>query len=142
MHGFFLGALCVGAVTWAMRHRRRGRCGSFGQFGWRGHHAAGFADWVAYRVDASPEQNRVIRTELEQLFDLFAELRREVRLSRSDIATALRNPSFDEEVMGQSFARQDDRIRQVRQALVGALARIHDVLDERQRGRLASTIGC
>ena len=82
----------------------------------------------------------MIRDEAEAFFEKTQELRRELRLSRDDIAKAMRHDGFDEEVMGESFARQDDRIREIREALVGALAKIHDVLDERQRQRLAGLI--
>ena len=94
------------------------------------------ASWIASRLDASPDQYRVIRDEAEKFQDKARELRREIRLSRDDIATAMAGSSFDEEVMGESFSRQDDRIREAREQLVGALARVHDVLDDRQRRRL------
>ena len=92
--------------------------------------------WLAHQLEATPEQYRVIRNEAEQFMDKTRELRRELRLSRDDVAKAMSGPSFDEEVMGESFARQDERIREVRQQLVGALARIHDALEARQRDRL------
>jgi hypothetical protein len=52
----------------------------------------------------------------------------------------MRSDAFDAEVMGDSFSRQDERIREIREGLVGALAKIHDVLDERQRRRLADMV--
>jgi Spy/CpxP family protein refolding chaperone len=94
------------------------------------------AGWLSSQLDATPEQYRIIRNEAEQFADKTRDLRREFRLSRDDIAAAMAGESFDEERMGESFARQDDRIRTVREQLVGALARIHDVLDPRQRERL------
>jgi len=93
--------------------------------------------WIASRLEATPEQYRVIRNEVEQFADKTQELRGEFRLSRDDITNAMRGESFDEEIMGEGFARQDDRIREVREQLVGALARIHDVLEPAQRERLA-----
>ena len=92
---------------------------------------------LAARLEATPEQERVMRDELEQLYEQARGLRRELRLSRDDVATAMRGESFDEEVMGESFARQDEELENLRKAFVGALARIHDVLDDRQRRRLA-----
>ncbi len=94
-------------------------------------------EWLATRIEASPEQYRVMRDEVEKFRDKTGDLRRELRLSRDDISSAMRGDSFDAEVMGESFGRQDDRIREIREALVEALARVHDVLDERQRRRLA-----
>lgn len=96
--------------------------------------------WLSHRLEATPEQARVIRTEVEELLEKGQELRRELRLSRDDVARAVRAESFDEEVMGESFARQDDQIRELRGAFVGALARVHDVLDDRQRKRLADLL--
>lgn len=96
--------------------------------------------WLLGRLEATPEQERIIRSEVEALFDTGAGLKRELRLSRDDVAKAVRSESFDEEVMGESFARQDDRIREMRAAFVGALAKIHDALDERQRKRLADLL--
>ncbi|MBV1859234.1 MAG: periplasmic heavy metal sensor [Nannocystaceae bacterium] len=93
--------------------------------------------WLASRLDATPEQYRVIRNEVEQFADKTQDLRGEFRLSRDDITNAMRGESFDEEIMGESFVRQDDRIREVREQLVGALARIHDVLEPVQRERLS-----
>ncbi len=96
------------------------------------------AGWLASELEATPEQYRVIRNEAEQFADKTQELRGEFRLSRDDITNAMRGESFDEEIMGESFARQDERIREVREQLVGALARVHDVLDPHQRERLAA----
>lgn len=141
MHCFFVMAVAAGLFTYMRRHSPRQF--GFGR-GWRrvGGWGCGsperFAEMLAYRLDASPEQRRVIRDEFERLAEGLHELRREVRLSGSDIASALRTEHFDEEMMGHAFSRQDDRIRAARGTLVEVLARIHDVLDPRQRTRLAS----
>lgn len=144
MFGFIIGAAVMfGAFKFA---RRRGYFGP-GRFAARGHwrHSGHrpwrrgverMAGWLSSQLDATPEQYRIIRNEAEQFADKTRDLRREFRLSRDDIAAAMAGESFDEERMGESFARQDDRIRTVREQLVGALARIHDVLDPRQRERL------
>lgn len=151
---FFMAALAAGLFTfmrrrqggvsgmrsWATRPGAAGWGGApFGPFrAWHRGHPERMAEWLSFRLDASPEQRRVIRDELEQFFGVTRELRRETRLSGGDIATALRAEHFDAELMGHTFSRQDDQIRSVREALVGALAKIHDALDERQRRRLAS----
>ncbi len=109
--------------------------GRFG--GGRGFGPLGF---IVSRLEATPDQERVIRGELEQLFDQARGFRREMRLSKDDVAKAMRADSLDEEVMGESFARQDEQLEELRKAFVGALARIHDVLDERQRRRLAEML--
>lgn len=152
MFGFIVGAaVTFGAIKFA-RRRHGGfghRCHGPGRHAYgRGHRWRApwatrgrglnrVSDWLAHSLEATPEQYRVIRNELEQLGDKAQTLRGEFRLSRDDIAAAMGGESFDEERMGESFARQDDRIREVREQMVGALARIHDVLDPRQRERLA-----
>ncbi len=163
MIGIFIGAALVyGAYRFSHRHHygsygprcgpgHRGRWGhmpssegpdwNHGPAGprWRmrARGAERMVGWIASRLEATPEQYRVIRNEVEQFADKTQELRGEFRLSRDDITNAMRGESFDEEIMGESFARQDDRIREVREQLVGALARIHDVLEPGQRERLA-----
>lgn len=96
--------------------------------------------WLLGRLEATPDQERVIRSEVDAFLEKGTVLERELRLSRDDIAKAVRAESFDEDVMGESFARQDDRLRELRGAFVGSLAKIHDVLDERQRKRLADLL--
>jgi Spy/CpxP family protein refolding chaperone len=159
MFGFVIGTAALAGMFMFARRHRHGRYG-YGQCGPRGYARRGreswgereswegggpwsrsrgmerMVGWLATRLEATPEQYRVIRNEVEQFMDKTHDLRRELRLSRDDIAKAMSGASFDEEVMGESFARQDDRIREVREQMVGALARIHDVLDPRQRDRL------
>jgi hypothetical protein len=165
MFGFFIGAACLFGLGMMWKRARWRRWHGYGGWGhgyggacagrggwddgpWAGPHDHGFRrargfgplGWLFRRLDATPEQERVIRAEVEAFLEKGAELKRELRLSRDDVANAVRAESFDEEVMGESFARQDDRIKDMRGAFVGALARIHDVLDERQRRRLADLL--
>jgi uncharacterized membrane protein len=170
MFGFLFGTACLITIAALVRRRRRRwargetmghGCGHHRHFGRHWHHdhhdhhdaydggggfprwdgpPAGVARFIASRIDATPEQYRVIRNELETFLETARPLRREIRLSRDDVAKAMRTDAFDEEIMGESFARQDDNLTEVRKALVGALATIHDALDERQRARLASLL--
>jgi hypothetical protein len=66
--------------------------------------------------------------------------RGEMQKSREDVARAMRGPSFDEPVMGELFARHDAALETIRRAVVGALAKVHEALDEEQRKRFASMI--
>ena len=52
----------------------------------------------------------------------------------------MRGDAFDETVMGEVLSRQDDALDKLKKAMVGTLAKIHAVLDERQRARLADFI--
>ncbi len=99
-----------------------------------------FVRWLSTRLDATPEQHHTLVDEFEQLFDKAESMRPEGKLTRLDLSAAIRAESFDAETMGEAFARQDDKLRELREALVGALARIHDVLDDGQRQRLAEII--
>jgi uncharacterized membrane protein len=97
-------------------------------------------DRLASRINATPEQSEVLRSEADEFFTHVRDLRGEMKGSRSDIARAMRDPLFDETVMGESFARHDDQILEVRKRLVGALVRVHDVLEPEQRDQLAQLI--
>jgi hypothetical protein len=93
------------------------------------------------RLRATPVQERTIRA----AFDEFrAETKRagegETKRTRQDLATALRNPSFDEVLLGELYARHDRSIEAVRKSFVGLMAKVHDALDEEQRARLAALV--
>ena len=52
----------------------------------------------------------------------------------------MRGESFDATVMGELFGRHDEHLTEVRKAVMEALGRIHAVLDETQRERLAELL--
>ena len=118
--------------------------------GWRGpgggpwSRADGRVRWWLYpllrRLDTTPGQEKVIRREVEAVRAALEGGREEFVTSRGDIARALRGESLDETVLGELFARHDDRLRGLREQLVGSLARVHDALDERQREQLAASL--
>jgi uncharacterized membrane protein len=107
---------------------------------WRGAGSGFVLRAVMSRLGARPDQERVIRDAVEELKDAAGPLRAEGRHTREEIAEALRKPVFDEVLFGELFARHDGVMERMRKAVVGALARTHDVLDERQRQRLADII--
>ena len=88
-------------------------------------------------LDATPAQEKVILSAIDEVKQAVREGRGEFRQSREDLARAFRADSFDAEVMGNAFARHDEHLERVRKAVTGALARIHDALDEKQRAQLA-----
>jgi hypothetical protein len=91
-------------------------------------------------LDATPAQEKVIRAAAEEFQETAAKLRGEGKRTRADLAAAFRKSSFDEVMLGELYARHDRSLEDVRKAFVGMGARIHDVLDEGQRDRLASII--
>ena len=89
------------------------------------------------RIDATPEQSRVVHDAFDEVLAEARVMREEATHSRADVADAIAGDDLDEEVMGELFTRHDDRLRELRKAFVGALARVHEVLDEDQRAKLA-----
>jgi Spy/CpxP family protein refolding chaperone len=97
--------------------------------------------YVLGQVRATATQERVIRTAFEEFREEMKEVGGgERKKTRQDISAALRKPQFDEVFMGELFARQDNAIERTRKAFVGLMARVHDALDEEQRGRLAELV--
>lgn len=88
-------------------------------------------------LDATPAQEKVILSAIDEVKQAAREGRGEFRQSREDLARAFRADSFDAEVMGNAFARHDEHLERMRKAVTGALARVHDALDEKQRAQLA-----
>lgn len=76
--------------------------------------------------------------------ELIVELRSlgdEAAGTRADLGAAFGSQRLDEQKLGEMFARHDDLLGNARKALVGALTKIHDVLDPKQREQLARWIG-
>ncbi|WP_240807468.1 Spy/CpxP family protein refolding chaperone [Polyangium spumosum] len=91
-------------------------------------------------LDTTPGQEKAIAAAMEEMREVMAKHRGELRKSREDLARVMRSPSFDETVMGELFARHDAALEVMRKATVGSMAKVHEVLDERQRARLADLI--
>jgi len=93
---------------------------------------------VLDRLRVTPTQERTIRAAADEFRD---EVKRaagdEGKKTRLDLAAAMRKPTLDEMLLGDLFARQDTALEGARKALIGLMAKIHDALDEEQRGRLA-----
>jgi uncharacterized membrane protein len=149
MFGFLFGTACLVGLVWMFRGR--GRCwGShrYGHFGHRQRHggfgrgssffAGSFiADEIAAGLEATPSQEKTIREALNEFREAVGRFKDALFDSRRDIAGSVRTEAFDEVRMGETFARHDDALSELRKAMVGALAKMHAVLDETQRARLA-----
>jgi len=168
MIGFIIGTVCLIGLVKVLRGGRRfggppwarfgGGCGrggwgrhghdGYGREGWGDREGYGGGGWgpgvflrgLFERLDTTPGQEKVIREALDELRASGSKLKDEVRSSRSDVARAVKSPSFDETVMGELFARHDDAIEGMRKSVVGAIGKVHAVLDDRQRERLAEMI--
>lgn len=129
-------------------HHGPGHHGHHGHGPWQGHGwGGGRSRWwrgglalALRRLQATPDQEQVIREELDTLASAFREHREEWRASRHDVAEAVRAESFDATIMGELFGRHDERLTDMRKAVMEALGRIHAVLDDTQRQRLAEMI--
>jgi len=164
MLGFIIGTACLIGLIKVLRRGRggySGGCGGGGRFrGYRdheggGHHEGGFrrggwGGWgggpnfifraIVEQLDATPEQEKVIAAAFREVRDEASKNREEMRRSRGDIAKAMRSPGFDEVLLGELFARHDTVIEAMRRTVTGALAKVHVVLDEKQRNHLADLI--
>jgi len=144
MLGAVIGTACL--LGWiAVRRRSRwgggGGCGSEGPRSWRrswGPRGMFFA--LVDHLGATREQAKVMRDAADDVRDAMAKHRGEARKSREDVAAVLRVESFDAERLGQMFARHDAVLEELRRELVGGLGKVHAVLDERQRVRLAELL--
>jgi hypothetical protein len=124
-----------------------------GHHGWGGHHDHREGGWeggwggptvllrgLFRRLDTTPGQEKVIVAAIDEMRAAGREARGEIKASRADLAKAMRSPGFDEVMMGEMFARHDAALETLRKAGVGAMAKVHEALDEGQRARLADMI--
>jgi uncharacterized membrane protein len=95
---------------------------------------------LSQRLDLTPAQEKVVFQSFGEVKDALRKGRGELKDSRRDIAKAFRAQSFDAVLLGETFSRHDNTIEDVRKAVTGALARIHEALDERQREKLAEIL--
>lgn len=151
MIGFVIGTACLIGLIMTLkqgRHACGARCGAwhhhdgrrgFG-FGGHGFRRRWFFSFLFDRLDTTPAQEKVIVAAIDELREAADAQRSELRRTRADIAAATRSESFDETRLGELFARHDVAIEALRRATVGALGKVHAVLDERQREQLADLI--
>ena len=92
------------------------------------------------RLDTTPGQEKVIVQAVSEGRDAIRSAVGEFRGSRDDLAKVIAGESFDETALGGVFAKQDEALANARKALTGALAKVHEALDSRQRSALADMI--
>lgn len=154
MLGFVLGTACLIGLVMVLKRGRHACCArwdaeprgfgrrGFGRrgFGGRGFRRRFFLSFLFDRLDTTPAQEKAIAAAFDELRAAADAQRGEIRSTRADVAAAMRSPSFDETRLGELFARHDTVIEAMRKASVGALGKVHAVLDDRQRERLADLI--
>jgi hypothetical protein len=119
---------------------RDGDRGGWGHRGGWGDRSEWFLRAVFERLDATPAQEKVIKSAVDEVREAGRAAKDELKKSRVDVAKAVRGPTIDEVFFGDLFARHDSAIESVRKAAIGAIAKVHDALDEKQRERLADLI--
>lgn len=92
------------------------------------------------RLEATPGQEKVIAQALEELRGEAEKHRGELRQSRADVAKAVRSEGFDEVLFGELFSRHDVTIEAMRKAAMGAIGKVHAILEPKQRERFAEII--
>jgi hypothetical protein len=126
---------------WSSHHGWRGGGGGGG--GWRGWRGPGGSFWLRAlfsRLDTTPGQEKEIRGAIEEFQKTAWEAKDEIKGSREDLAKAIGGEVFDEIAIGEASVRADGATRKVKDALEGALRKVHAVLDAKQRERLAELI--
>lgn len=92
------------------------------------------------RLATTPGQERVILDAAEAMRARVAASKDALRATAGDAAKAFRGERFDEGVMGESFAKQDEALEATQKAVFEALQKVHDALDEQQRRDFADHI--
>ncbi len=140
MLGILFGTACLIGMYAVVRGRRFGRFGRLARGPHWGGRRGGWLGWLSERLDATPGQEKAIKAAIDELKEPARGLRSEASALRGDVARAMRGDYFDETVMGDMFARHDSALEELRKAAVGALARVHAVLDDEQRAKLANLV--
>lgn len=99
-----------------------------------------FLRWLFERLDTSPGQEKVVESAIDEARRSVGDARDELDKSRGDVTEILRSASFDAEALGAVFARQNAAVEAFQKGMAGALGRVHEALDERQRKVLADII--
>jgi hypothetical protein len=145
-------AIALAALAFFFVRRRRwhhaygGGCHRRGWHGrghrhdhWDGPPRGGPEDFLD-RLNLTSEQEKVVRAEVRKVIDQVRGLRDERDQTRGDLARSVRGDGLDEVVLGEMFARHDEKLEHLRGEIVGSLGRIHTVLEPAQRERLADII--
>lgn len=92
------------------------------------------------RLATTPGQERVILEAVTTLRAQAAEFRGAAEATGGAASRAFRADSFDVAVLGDAFAKQSLAVEGAQKAVVEALHKVHEALDERQRRILADML--
>ncbi len=138
MFGFMVG---IGSALGLVALKRRG-CGHRGHRGHRHHHGRRARPlWRLFsHLDTTPGQERLIRERVEALWDNAHEIERAGRRAGDELADAIRGEALDADAADEILARHEPVLVGLRKQLAETIAEVHEVLDPRQRERLARFI--
>ena len=93
--------------------------------------------FLAHKLELDERQMAVFAAALDELKTERAQAAVDQRRRVSTLAEALEQPDFDEQKLHEAGEQQERSATQVRAAVERALRKIHAVLDDEQRKRLA-----
>jgi Spy/CpxP family protein refolding chaperone len=137
MVGLFVGVTVAVIAALALRRglRRRRFYGRSGGRRWRGARHG-----LLVRLQATPAQEAVFAQARTELQAVLGQLRAELPLTREAAAASLRGDHFDAAGLRERFARHTALLEELQRTALGALARVHEALEPRQREELAAVI--
>jgi hypothetical protein len=169
MLGFVIGTVCLLGLIGVLKAGRRRRWARFGyggcggghgdygcghgfrggwegdESGWHGERGGPFGRWfflrsIFSRLETTPSQEKVIKDAIAELRSTAERVRGDVKAARPEVANAIRAESFDETLFGEISHKVDEAAATMRRAAVDAFAKVHAVLDERQKKTLAELV--
>ncbi len=131
---------------WHGRDRHGWDDGDFGSWGGGGDRlgasrGGGFVLRALFsRLDTTPGQEKVIKEAFDELRTKARVVKDDARGMRGDLASAFRGESLDADTLGTAASRASGAVDAVRDAAIGALLKVHEALDERQRAIAADLL--
>ena len=92
------------------------------------------------RLDTTPGQEKAIRAAFDELRAKSRAVKDDAKGMRGDLASALRGDSLDAETLGTVALARTGAVDALRDAGIGAVLKVHEVLDPRQRAILADLL--
>lgn len=156
MLGFLIGTACLIGLVKVVRGRRRfgfgpwsghgchhgmhGHGGHGEHGGWRGGGGRGALRYMFERLETTPGQEKVVMAAVEDLRTHGQGAKEKLRAATSEVAATLRSDVFDEAGARAGFEKMENVVIETREAMLGALGRVHEALDSRQRQELAAML--
>jgi uncharacterized membrane protein len=89
------------------------------------------------RLETTPSQEKVIVSAISDVREVARRAKGRAPEVREDVSRAFRADILDEAALGAAQAKVDSATSEIRIAIAEALRKIHEVLDDKQRGAIA-----